>query len=227
MILVGVIMGLSATRSNSDEILIPQNESIIYEIKKLGMTVGQAVITYHGSVNYQGKSAFFIEVTAEGFKFYDKESIYLDPVTFYPIAVDRIIDVLGKKEKISEVYHHQEGYIEIKKKSKNGNETVRIDKQGPIENIYGFIYRLRKIGRFDQGEKFKINLPTKEVLLSVKGDEMLKINKKEVNTYFLSSDPKEFGVWFGKNSPFVPLRIDGAVGFGNTAMIFKEYSKEK
>ena len=41
--------------------------------------------------------------------------------------------------------------------------------------------------------------------------------------YYLESSPKKYRIWLGTSERKIPLRIDGAVGFGNTSLVMKEY----
>ena len=46
---------------------------------------------------------------------------------------------------------------------------------------------------------------------------------KEFEAYNMSSISKKYRVWFDSSHKKIPLMIDGAVGFGHTTMIMKDY----
>jgi len=63
--------------------------------------------------------------------------------------------------------------------------------------------------------------PSKEGV--IKKVKPIKGGGKKYNAYFLESDSKKYRMWFDFSSAKIPLRIDGAVGFGNTKMIMNKY----
>ncbi len=204
------------------EIELPLPEKITYAIKKVGMRAGTAVLTFKGPVIYEQQELFLITFEASGLNFYDQENIYADPQTFYPVVVERDINIFGKKEKITEDYS-QEGVVSIVKKVKNKVEEQLIQKSGHIDNIYCFIYRQRREGMFKVGDAIKITLPTQNLVMNVDKLTKLKSGGKLWDAYYLKSNPEKYQVWFDASDQKIPLRINGAVGFGDTAMTMVEY----
>jgi len=113
-------------------------------------------------------------------------------------------------------------------KRAGGKETQQtLEKEGQIENIYGFIYRYRRDGEFNPGDSIDIMLPTKDVSFQMEGKQKLAVGKKVYEAYIMESDPKQYRVWFDKSPQKIPLRIDGAVGFGNTSMVLAQYEQSR
>ncbi len=50
----------------------------------------------------------------------------------------------------------------------------------------------------------------------------LSVMGKQTETFLLQSDPQQYSVWFDATSKHLPVRIDGAAGFGKTVMVLRE-----
>ena len=250
-----------------------RGETITYDIRKMGISVGEAKLVFHGLTEADnGKRVFQVSFTAKGFQFTDVERIYLDPKTFYPVAIERDVNFFGKKEQIIETYdaagnvhikkYHVEsvtedikqkadagkrkvtekqdttlgtyertieepagpGIVKIKKYSGKAVEEQTISKENRLENIYGFLYRCRFSGTFELGEQMQVSLPTKDLTLRLIKTVKLQLEKENFDTYYLQSKPKQYQIWFDAGEKKIPLRIDGAVGFGKTSMVMKSYA---
>ena len=55
----------------------------------------------------------------------------------------------------------------------------------------------------------------------------LKISGKVYETYFMQSKPAKYKVWFDTSDKKIPLRINGAVGINDTAMLMVGYQEGK
>ena len=203
---------------------LTKGETFKYAIKKFGMKAGEATLEFKGTSPIYGKDALLIVFTSKGFHFYDQEKIYLDPKTFYPIAVKRDLDIFGNKEQIEEKYDALKGTVIISKMVKGKLEELTIKKDLPLDNLYCFIYRLRNLSNLKVGYSFDIVLPTADVKIAVKEKRRFKAMGKKFNTFFMQSVPKKYRIWFDDSDSMVPLRIDGAVGFGKTSMVLTEIS---
>lgn len=200
-------------------------EMITYDIKSLGVRAGQATLSYQGLKDLGGKKSVLIVFTARAANFYDEEKIYADSQTLYPVRVERDLNIWGKKEKITEEYNQAKGIITITKIVNNKTTTQTIEKAGPIDNIYCFIYRYRKTGQFKIGDSFLIQLPTRNITIDLVKTTKMKAAGKVFETYYMQSDPAKYRVWFDKSEKKIPLRINGAVGINDTAMIMTEYQE--
>lgn len=199
-----------------------KGETIHYDIKKFGIHAGEATLLYNGPVEVQGKKALLITFTASGFKFFDEEQIYLDAQTFYPILIKRNLNIFGKEEKIIEFYDHDKGKVRIVKTAKGKTEEQMIERGGRFDNIYGFIYRQRQLGQFEEGKALEMHLPTQDLQFQFAEHGTLSISDQEFSADTLRSIPKKYEVVFDSGPNRIPLKIDGALGFGNMSMIFKD-----
>lgn len=212
----------SAQEISREQIINLTGERLTYSIHKLMMNVGDVVLEFKGFSEYEGKELVLIEFTADGFNFYDHEKIYLDPNTFCPLVVERDLDIFGAKEKIREEYDPQKGSVTLYKTVGDTTETQQIDQGQPLENIYGFIYRYRLSGAFKKGETFNINLPTLNVTMQSIDKRHYSFEGEKKDVLFMQSDPKKFRLWYDLSTDKIPLRIDGAVGFGSTSMRLRD-----
>ena len=202
-------------------------EEIQYDIQKFGLKAGKAILRFEGMTQLEGEDVYLIVFTAQGMNFYDEERIYVDPGSFLPRRVDRDINIFGKKERIEEVYDHQTGQIVLTSRAGNKEKQQTLDKEGPIENIYGFIFRYRRDGAFNAGDTIDIALPTKDISFQLEGKQKISVGKKVYDAYLMESNPKRYRVWFDKSPQKIPLRIDGAAGFGNTSMVLAQYEESR
>ena len=198
-------------------------ETIKYDIKTLGVKAGEATLKFKGLQKFAGKDAYLVVFVATSANFFDEEKIYADPEGFYPLAVIRDLNIWGKKEKITELYNREKGIIKITKLSHNKTTEEVIKKEGPIDNIYCFIYRYRKTGQFNMGDALSIHLPTKDVMINLVKMATLSAAGNKYEAYFMQSDPAKYKVWFDTSIHKIPLRINGAVGINDTALVMTEY----
>ena len=185
-------------------------ETIHYAILQMGLKAGEATLSNAGPAEYRGQHTFLIVFKAQAINFWDEEKIYTDPLDFYPLFVERDLNIFGNKEKILEVYERAKNEIRVVKTS-GGKETEQVlKKTGAVDNIYGFILRYRKRGSFKIGDVLDIKLPTKDL--------KIKLVKRIDNSFFMQSRPAKYKIWFDSTSQKWPLRISGAVGIANTVM---------
>ena len=130
-------------------------ETIYYSIRQMGFD-GQASLTMVGPKDYKDLKTVLIVFKAHGVNFSDEENIYVDPVTYKPLFVERnfSLGIFGHG-KILEEYRPSKGEIIITKT--DGGRLTRqvINKAAAIDNIYGFIYRYRREGSFKIGDVLK------------------------------------------------------------------------
>ena len=72
-------------------------ETVTFDIKKLGMKVGEATLVYRGPGRIANRDTVLIEFTSRAINFLDEEKIYLDPVRMVPMVVERNLNIFGKK----------------------------------------------------------------------------------------------------------------------------------
>lgn len=198
-------------------------ETITYDIKKFLVTVGEASLVYSGPVELQGRTAMLITFTAKGFQFYDQERIYIDPVSFHPLVIERDLNIFGSDEKIVEYYDATRGKVRIVKTA-GGQTTEQILEKGErFENIYGFIYRYRNSGKFQERESTSLHLPTQDVKFELVKNVKINMAKKDYEAYYMRSAPRQYHVWFDASGRRIPLKIIGAMGGANVSMVLSEY----
>jgi hypothetical protein len=209
----------------ADEAALPfrKGEVITYSIKKLAVKAGDATLTFEGQTEIDGKAVYLIVFKADGFNFYDEEKIYVAVDTFAPVKVLRDLNIFGNKEKITEDYLSDKGKIVITKVA--GDKTTQdiIEKQGQIDNIYGTIYRYRAFGKFTANDEVQLRLPTRDIILKLEKTVPLKAAGKVFQSFYMSSVPSKYQVWFDSGKQKIPLRINGAVGMANTTMTMRSY----
>ena len=195
-----------------------KGEMIRYSIKKMGIKVGEATLAFEGETPRDGKKYDLIIFTAKGFNFFDEERIYVDGETFLPKFVLRDVNVFGKKEKVTEVYDQAAGTVTITKVAKGGTTVRILEKTGPIDNIYGYIYRYRLHGGFDREERVQVALPAMDVTFAGVKNLEFKAAGKTYPALLLRSVPAQYSIWMDRGPAHLPLRIAGAVGFAKTVM---------
>ncbi len=193
-------------------------EKVTYDIKKFNVSAGKAIVEYKGETTVDGVKFLEIIFTAKGPKFLDEEIIYLEPETFYPLKVERNLNIFGNEEKITEVYDPKSGKVKITKLAGGKTTEQVLEKEGRLDNIYGFLYRYRLNGNFKTGNTVKLNLPTKNLTLKIIKQYKISVGGKTYDSFFMQSDPKRYNIWFDPSSQRLPLRIDGALGMGKTSM---------
>lgn len=221
-----LLLGSLAASAGPAEAPYAKGETIRYAIKKMGIKVGEATLVFAGETPRAGQKYDLIVFTAKGFNFFDEERIFVDGETLLPKFVLRDVNVFGKKAKVTEVYDQAAGTVTITQVAK-GKTTVRIlEKTGPIENIYGFIYRYRRHGGFDLEERVEVALPAMDVEFAGVKNTEFKAGGKTYQTLLLRSVPAQYSIWMDRGPAHLPLRIAGAVGFAKTVMTMIEHKPQ-
>lgn len=224
IIIAGLLMtaAFSAVAVTANHAFGP-GEIITYSIKKYGFKAGEASLMFRGSVLWQKQEAVLMTFKAAALNFYDEEKIYADPQTHLPLRVERDLNLWGKRERITEDYLQQQGTVRITKVAGGKTTHQTIQKKGPIDNIYCFIYRYRRQGQFKIGETLTMNLPTQDVMIRLISKTSIGAAGKNYEAYYMESRPKKYRLWFDAGLQKIPLRIDGSIGMGGAALIMNEY----
>ena len=200
-------------------------ETIHYSIRQMGFD-GDASLTMVGPKDYKDHKTVLIVFKAHGTNFSDEEDIYVDPVTYKPLFVERdfSLSVFGRG-KILEEYVPSQGEIIVTKTE--GNRVTRevIKKQGAVDNIYGFIYRYRREGSFKTGDVIDMTLPTKDLKIKLVDRSVLNIGGKSYDSYYMQSQPSRYKIWFDASEHKWPLRITGSIGLINSVMTMTGYEE--
>jgi hypothetical protein len=192
-------------------------EVIRYNIKQGPIKMGEASLTFVGEKDMDGRKAVLILFSSKGTAFFDNEEIYVDPLTLRPLKVLRDPKIFGGHERITETYS-PDGKIVISKDADGKKTETVLTRNGPIDNIYGFIYRYRSEGDFSPKQMFKVGLPTVDLTMTVVDDGNFNAAGKTYRSAIIRSVPSKYTIWMDKGEKRLPLRIAGAVGIGNTVM---------
>lgn len=193
-------------------------ETINYSIRQMGFD-GEATLTMVGPKDFKGYKTVLIVFKANGVNFSDEEDIYVDPSTYKPLFVERnfSLSVFGQG-KTSEDYITSKGEVLITKTDGDRVTHQVINKVGPVDNIYGFIFRYRKEGSFKIGDVLSMTLPTKDLKIQLVNRVKLRIGDRTYDSYFMQSQPTRYKIWFDTSEHKWPLRITGTIGFLNSVM---------
>jgi len=200
-------------------------ETIHYSIRQIGYD-GEATLTLVGPKDYKEHKTVLIVFKAHGANFSDEENIYVDPVTYKPLFVERdfSLGIFGHGKTLEE-YNSSKGEIIITKTDGDHISKQIINKAGSVDNIYGFIYRYRREGSFKMGDVLDMILPTKDLKIKLTSREMLKIGDKSYDSYYMESQPGRYKIWFDASEHKWPLRITGAIGLINSVMTMTGYEE--
>ena len=200
-------------------------EKIFYAIKQTGVKVGEATLEFQGETYRDGKKYTLIVFTSKGFNFYDEERIFVDGKTLLPQRVIRDLNIFGKKEQIMEDYDPAAGQIRVTKIANGVTTEQVIKKDGTIDNIYGFIYRYRDQGKFQNYAKFNLKLPTIDVTMEHLKSMSFNAAGKVYQASLIRSVPSKYSIWMDESDKHLPLRIAGATGIVNTVMTMIDYQE--
>ncbi len=200
-------------------------EVIRYTVKQAGVKAGEATLTFTGETYRDGKKYTLIIFSAKGFNFFDEERIFVDGKTFLPQLVIRDLNIFGNKENIMEEYDQLTGSIRVTKVAGDRTSVQVLDKKGPVDNIYGFIYRYRRDTAADSPGSFDVRLPTLDVKISPVHDLDFNAAGKTYRATLLRSVPSKYSIWMDKSAKRLPLRIAGAIGIANTVMTLIGYAE--
>lgn len=190
-------------------------EKLYYGIYSTGFKIGNATITYLGEKEINGKLVSYITLEARAPGFYDFEKIYGNIEDSTPVRIEREIRLFGKDIKIIEEYNQKKKEVRITRIAKK-TEIKIIKSNEKINNIILLLYQFRYKKDYRIGDKLQFNLPTKELVILIDRETKIKVPEGRYLSIFVQSIPKRFKVWFRKNGDRIPLRIQGAIGFGNT-----------
>lgn len=201
-------------------------EKLLFDISKLKVKVGEASVELLAPdpQNYPELCRIIFSADAPGYV--GTDTIYVDCDTFYPQVVVRDIAVFGRDEKIVETYDQQTGRITVEKHVKNLKPEMQlIEKNAPVDNLFGFIYRFRQAKALAKGDEFQMNLPTKDVRMKIVGQNRLSGAGKIFDVWVMQSKPSQFKVWMGMDEHHYPVKIYGAIGVGGGALVLREIVK--
>lgn len=194
----------------------PPGEQLRYGIYSSSIKVGHATITYKGREKLGDNIVDVVAVEAKAPGFYDVDTIYGSIESFTPLRVERKINLFGEDIAIHEEYSHSTNQLII---TRQGRKTTveKIESSNKIGNVILLLYYLRRSERkFEVGDSFEFNLPTKKLEMVVSKFSKVTVPKGKFNALFIHSIPPKFKVWLDPENGNIALRVQGAIGFGNT-----------
>ena len=200
-------------------------EKITYAVKIGPVKMGTSTLTFLGRTNLGGRDLETIMFKTTGLNFMDIEKIYAEPQTFYPVRVERTLNLWGRKMDIVEDYDTQDNSWRLTKREggKVSQEVFKSDTR--VQNIISVVYYYREMVDFEMGKPMEFNFASIKVKMGLKKIAAFPHGGKVYQAYLLESTPRKYRVWLDNGKRRLPLRIDGSLlGFGNTAMIMREYN---
>lgn len=109
-------------------------------------------------------------------------------------------------------------------RNSNHTEAERIKSSEKINNIILLLYQLRFKKGYMIGDRLEFNLPTKKLAMLADSQKRIDVPNGSFNSIYFRSIPAKFKVWIKSDKDYIPLRIQGAIGFGRTylALISKD-----
>ncbi len=194
-------------------------ESILYLVSPIGRSEYKDL----GEVDFNGIKARAVMFKTKVIFFEDTEKIYCDLEGLLPYRIERTISKLWGKEYIIEEYDQKEFTVVIRKFKgvKLVNEQT-IKANGPIHNAVLLASYLRRNPDLAIGWQFTARVPNELKLELVSIDEIT-VPAGKFQAYHLKSIPEKFEIWVSKNSPRVPVKIQGN-GKPAYALVMKNYN---
>ncbi|MDP3142733.1 MAG: hypothetical protein Q8N14_02130, partial [Candidatus Omnitrophota bacterium] len=200
-------------------------EKIVYAVKMGPIRMGTATLSYFGKDKLGSKDVEIIEFKTTGLNFLDIEKIYAESKTFYPVRVERTLNIWGRKMDIVEDYDTQDNSWRLTRRE-NGKISQEVFKENSrAQNIISVVYFYRQLADLKMGESLEFNFSSVEVKLRIAKIVDFPLAGKVYKAYLLESVPAKYRVWLDSSEQRIPLRIDGSLlGFGSMAMIMREHN---
>ena len=194
-------------------------ESILYLISP----VGRSEYNDLGVVDLKGIKVNLVTFRTKVLLFEDTEKIYSDPESLLPYKIERIISKLWGKEHITEEYDQKKFTVTLRKFKGDKIIYERITQaNGPIHNAITLPFYLRRRPDLKIGWHFTARVPA-EFKLELVSIEEITVPAGKFQAYHFKSIPNKFEIWINKNTPRIPLKIQGK-GIFDYALLMKKYS---
>ncbi|MFH1519893.1 MAG: hypothetical protein ABIE75_04925 [Candidatus Omnitrophota bacterium] len=187
-------------------------DKLVYEVNFNGIPSGHIEWEYLGQEDINGVTADILLLNSDTkilklLSLAGKEKVFLDSRTGLPLRVERDIVFFGRKERISETYNQDVGYIRINKSNSQNRERV-IYQDKPIHNILELLYFFPQDLALTPGKWMSFNLPTQKIKIKMVRERVLKADGKNRDTYFLvGKGARRFNLWLDKAKK-IPLRLE-------------------
>jgi hypothetical protein len=194
-------------------------ESILYLISPIGRSEYNDL----GVIDLKGEKVNLVTFRTKVFLFEDAQKIYSYPESLLPYKIERVISKLWGKEYITEEYDQKKFTVVIRKfKGKKLVKEQIFKANGPIQNAILLPFYLRRRPDLEIGWQFTARFPDEFKLELVSIDEIT-VPAGKFQAYHFKSFPDKFEIWINKNTPRVPLKIQGK-GIFDYALLMKKYS---
>lgn len=196
--------------------------SFLYNLGPL--RAGSAKLIFIGKTVVNGKDAFMVTFESEVGAFYDKEDIYADTKSFYPILVERKIKNFTITTSIKEEYDQAAPQVKITKKGLFGKTSDTIKKQNPIQNALLLIYYCRKLlpSELGVGYEFDVVLPVDEFKVRLTKIEKIKVPAGTFEAYLFESTPRKIKLWIARDEKRTPLKMENLTSFGPSSIALEK-----
>lgn len=190
-------------------------ERLLYDVKLGKITLGKAEFSHAARVELNGKALHLMIFETKLPRFTDTEKIYTDPETLLPIRIERNILNLFSREKITEVYDHEQFTVTINKRvgSQKREETV-IKRDSPIQNAILLPQYVRHQPELKIGDVFTANLPNRRYEIKLVSIEEIKVPAGTFKAYHFESKPKQIEIWISADERKIPIKIQSNATFG-------------
>lgn len=193
-------------------------EKIIYLIDP----AGRAEYRDRGTVEVEGSKLHLATFETKVLGFYDMEKIYTDPKTRLPVKVERDLTLWTKEEYLIEEYDQERFQLSVKKYNRKKKVKEYLFKaKGPIHNAVLLPFFLRDSDEFRIGWSLEASFPQKFEIQLVSIEE-IQVPAGKFWAYHFTSVPHKFEIWISRDSPRVPLKIQGMGGALGYTFVMKE-----
>lgn len=197
-------------------------EHILYDIDP----TGNAEYSNFGTVDLKGKKVNLVTFTTKILLVEDTQKIYSDPESGLPCKIERTISRPWAKEYITREYD-QGKFTVLVKNFKDGKAAPEqtIKANGPIQDAVLFPFYLSRIPDLKIGWSIVVRIP-EEIKLELISIDPITVPAGKFQAYHLKSTSSKLGIWINKDTPHVPLKIQGKDGL-SYALVMKKYSSRK
>lgn len=200
-------------------------EKIVYAVKMGPLKMGTSTLEFLGKTKLSNRELDTIVFRTTGLNFFDEEKIYAEPDTFYPVRVERTLNLWGRKMDIVEDYDSKDNSWRLTKRE--GRKITQEVFKSPerIQNFIAVVYFYRQMSDIGISKPLSFNFFTTKVKMQVTKTVDFSIGNKVYQAYLLESLPRKYRVWLDTSERKIPLRIDGSmIGFGNMALLMREFN---
>ncbi|MFH0826788.1 MAG: hypothetical protein V1923_02700 [Candidatus Omnitrophota bacterium] len=197
-------------------------EKITYLIDPVGIAKYQDL----GIVEVEGIELHLVTFETKMFGFRDTEKIYTDPKTRLPVRVERNLTLWTKKEYLVEEYDQEQSHLSVKKyNNKKKVKEYFFKAKGPIHNAVLLPFFLRDSPEFRIGWSMEASFPQKFEIQLVSIEE-IQVPAGKFWAYHFTSIPHKFDIWISRDSPRVPLKIQGMGALGYTIAMKERHNTQ-